>query len=88
MRDMDGSTGWVHKTMLEGKRSAMINSKDARTLRAEPSAKGRPLFKAEPTVIARLVECEKEWCRIQISGRKGWLEKKYLFGVYPNEVIE
>jgi SH3-like domain-containing protein len=88
IRDVEGTTGWVHKTMLEGKRNVVIKGKTAQVLRADPKAAARPLFKAEPSVIAPVVECEKDWCRIQVSGRKGWIEKKYLFGVYPGEVMD
>jgi SH3-like domain-containing protein len=88
IRDMDGTAGWVHKTMVLGTRNVLIKAKDDRIVRVEPSAKGRPLLKVEPQVIAKLAECEKEWCRIQVTGRKGWIEKKYLFGVYPDEIID
>lgn len=88
IRDVEGTAGWVHKTMLDGKRSVIIKSKDARTLRSTPAANARPVLKAEPMVTARLVECEKDWCRLQVSGRKGWLEKKYLWGIYADEIID
>ena len=88
IRDIDGTTGWVHKTMLDGKRNVMIKGKDARIIRTEPEAKAKPILKAEPLVTARLVECQIDWCRIQISGRKGWVEKQYLWGIYPTEIVE
>ncbi len=88
IRDIEGTTGWVHKTMLDGKRSIMIKGKQPVILRMEPEADARPLLKTEPMVTARLMECQPDWCRIQVSGRKGWMEKKYLWGVYPNDVFE
>lgn len=88
IRDMEGASGWTHKTMLSGKRNALVKAAEPRVIRSEPSVKGRPLLKVEPTVIVQLVECEKTWCRIQVTGRKGWLEKKYLFGVYPEEIFD
>jgi len=88
IRDIDGTTGWVHKTMLDGKRNVMIKGKDPRIIRSEPEAKAKPILKAEPLVTARLVECQIDWCRIQISGRKGWVEKQYLWGIYPKEIVE
>lgn len=88
IRDVEGTTGWVHKSMLEGRRNALIKGKEARIMRLEPEVKAKPILKAEPMVIARLVECQKDWCRIQISARKGWIEKKYLWGVYPNEIFD
>lgn len=88
IRDVEGATGWVHKTMLDGKRSVMIRAKEAQLVRIDPDPKSRPLLKVEPMVLARPVECQPDWCRIQVSGRKGWIEKKYLWGVYPKEVFE
>jgi SH3-like domain-containing protein len=88
IRDVEGTTGWVHKTMLDGRRTVMIKGKEARVMRLEPEAKAKPILKAEPMVIARVVECQKDWCRIQLSARKGWIEKKHLWGVYPDEIFE
>ena len=88
IRDIEGTTGWVHKTMLDGKRNVTIARKEALVVKIEPEQDAKPILKAEPMVTARLMECQPEWCRIQISGRKGWVEKKHLWGIYPNEVFE
>ncbi len=88
VRDIEGASGWVHKTMLDGSRNAIIRGKEARIVRAAPEAAARAMLKVEPTVIARLVECENSWCKLQISGRKGWIEKKYLWGVYAEEKLD
>lgn len=88
IRDAEGTTGWVHKTMLAGQRNVMIKGKEAHILRNDSSADAKPILKAEPSVIGKLVECEKDWCRIQLSGHKGWIEKAHLWGVYPDEKIE
>ena len=88
IRDVEGTAGWVHKTMLDGKRTIMIKGKTPQILRREPKDKGQPILKSEPMVIGKLIECEKTWCRIQISGRKGWIEKTHLCGVYPDEVMD
>ncbi len=88
IRDAEGSDGWVHKTMLEGKRNAIIKGKKPRIVRIDHEKDAKPLLKIEPTVITRLVECTKDWCRIQISGHKGWIEKSALWGVYPDEIME
>ena len=88
IRDVEGTTGWVHKSMVIGQRMAMIKSKEPAVLRREPKDKASPLLKAEPMVVGKLVECEKDWCRIQISGRKGWIEKTAIWGVYPDEEFD
>ncbi len=83
-----GRAAGVHRSMLDGRRNVMIQSKEPRIVRIDPAPKAKPMLKVEPEVIARLVECDTGWCRIQVSGRKGWIEKKYLWGVYPREIIE
>ena len=88
VRDIEGTTGWVHHTMLSGKRYVMIAGKEPQILRLDSDVSAKPLFKAEPTVIAPLGECAPEWCRIQISGRKAWIEKQHLWGVYSSEVFD
>lgn len=88
VRDMEGTTGWVHKSLIAGKRNALVRGKTARVVRIDAEEGAKPLLKVEPMVIVRLMECGKDWCRIQVSGRKGWIEKKYLWGVYPDEVFD
>jgi SH3-like domain-containing protein len=88
IRDIEGTSGWVHKSMLDGRRHALVKGKEARTVRLAPEAAAKPLLKVEPMVTARLVECTKDWCRLQISGRKGWMEKKHLWGVYAGELLD
>ena len=88
IRDVEGTTGWVHKGMLEGQRNVVIKGGEARVVKAEPEEDAPGVLKAAPMVLAKLVECEPEWCRIQLSGRKGWIEKKHLWGIYANEVFE
>lgn len=88
IRDVEGTTGWVHKTMLAGKRNIIIKGKSAKIVRIDHEKDAKPLLKVEPSVVARLVECNKEWCRILVSGRKGWIEKNSIWGVYPDEIME
>src|ERR1700735_4108109 len=72
IRDSEGTVGWVHKQMLQGKRTGLITG-GIGVLRRAPEEHGGPLLRADPGVIGRLLECEKDWCRIQIAGRKGWI---------------
>lgn len=84
IRDAEGTTGWVHKQMLQGKRTAVITGKIA-VLRRTPDSKASPALRAEPGVIGKLITCEKEWCRLQIASRKGWVPKTSIFGAYKKE---
>lgn len=88
IRDAEGTVGWLHATMLDGKRNAIVKGKKPQIIRIDHDTGSKGLLKVEPTVIVRIAECSKDWCKIQISGRKGWIEKTYLWGVYPDELIE
>lgn len=88
VRDMDGSEGWIHKSMLSGGRSALVQGTAPQIIRANPDKSARPIFKAQPKVQAQVIECEVYWCRVQIAGRKGWIEKQHLWGVYTSEVFD
>ena len=83
-RDVDGDTAWLHKSMLVGKRSAIIKD-DIRSLLRQPEAGASIVLRAEPGVLGEIVACEPSWCRLQINSRKGWLPKSQFFGAYPSE---
>jgi SH3-like domain-containing protein len=82
--DSEGTTGWVHKQMLQGKRTALVIGKVA-VLRRSPDIAANPVLRAQPGVIGKLLSCEEKWCRVQISGRKAWIAKTSIFGVYKKE---
>lgn len=84
IRDAEGTTGWVHKQMLQGKRTAVVVGKVA-VLRRSPDAAANPVLRAEPGVIGKILSCEEKWCRVQISGRKAWIQKTSIFGAYKKE---
>jgi len=89
VRDFRGAQGWIHQSMLSGKRTVMITG-DIRTLRNKDDAKSEPTARIEPGVIGRLVDCPKGngWCRVEIDGRKGWLRHVDFWGAYKNEVFD
>lgn len=89
VRDWEGTQGWVHQSMLSGKRTVMITG-DVRMLRKEDDAKSPTKARVEPGVIARLVDCPKGngWCRIEVAGLEGWLRHVDFWGAYKNEVFD
>lgn len=86
VRDKDGDEGWVHKSMLSGKRMAIVTG-SMRTLYKKPLADSRPVAKLEPGVIVRLKGCGGEWCEIAVSGYAGWIRRSDIWGVYPQEAF-
>lgn len=87
IRDWEGTEGWVHKSMLSGRRTALITGEN-RTIRQNPATLAPPVAHAEPGVIGALLECETDWCRIDVKGNKGWLPRMAFWGIYPGERLE
>ncbi len=87
IRDWEGTIGWVHQSMLQGARRAMVTG-EQRTLRKLPERSADPVARVEPGVIARLEACEGGWCEVSVEGLSGWLERHKFYGVYPREKVE
>ena len=87
VRDIDGEVGWMHKQLLTGKRSAIINV-DWASLRDRPDIAAIMLVRAQRGVLASVEECLPDWCLVTIEGQEGWVEKASIWGVYDGEVFD
>jgi SH3-like domain-containing protein len=89
IRDHQGDEGWVHERLLTASRTVIVAGSTTRVLHVDPDAASPAAARAEPGLIARLLECPRGgWCRIEAQGSKGWLERSALWGIYPDEVVE
>ncbi|EKV31904.1 hypothetical protein C882_2968 [Caenispirillum salinarum AK4] len=89
IRDPQGAEGWVHQSMLSGRRTVMTMDGTHR-LRAEPREEAETLAYLEGGVQASLIQCPRgtEFCRVEANGMDGWLRRSAFWGVYRNEYIE
>lgn len=87
IRDVDGDGGWVHKSMLSGRRAVVIKGR-LQTLLKKPDEADRPVVKLEPGVIADLQTCREAWCSLKIASYNGWLKKADIWGVYLDETFK
>ena len=87
VREWDGTEGWVQEHMVAGKRYAIIANGGIRALHAEAAAGSAVVARAEPGVIARLVECRGPWCRVDANDVAGWVLRADLWGVYADETL-
>ncbi len=89
IRDPQGTEGWVHQSLLSGRRTVTITDQ-MRVLRAEPSADAPAVALLEPGVLAKLMRCPRagQFCRVEAGGHEGWLARADFWGVYPEEWLE
>ena len=89
VRDFDGEEGWVHQSMLSGKRTALISGDKELPLFGKPDAQESDIIaRVEPKVIVQLEKCDAALCRVRGGGFKGWMKRDNLWGIYPHEIIE
>ena len=85
VRDFQGDEGWAHKSQLSGTRMAIFTEETVS--RRYPEASAPPMLKVQKLVIGQLLECEDNWCEMQIESYKSWIPKKVIWGVYPHEKL-
>lgn len=87
IRDWEGSQGWVHQSMLSGKRGVVALG-GVRALRKDGTEAAPVIAYAKPGVIGKLLKCKGDWCQVDMRGHKGWLTRRDVWGVYPDEKFE
>jgi len=87
IKDWQGTIGWVHQSMLDGGRYALITGSE-RELLQDPADTAAPTAKVMPGVVAQILRCDGTWCRINADGYKGWLRRDEFYGTYPDEKVE
>ncbi|MCJ7873054.1 SH3 domain-containing protein [Phaeobacter sp. J2-8] len=87
VRDREGAGGWVHYALLSGSRTVIVEN-DYLELHSRADAGAPVAARLERGVIARLGDCNLEWCRLTSGGYKGWAEKTALWGVSPDKIRE
>jgi len=88
IRAWDGTLGWVHAVMLQGKRSARVQGEAPRMLLAEPTPEAGPVALVQPGAIGALERCVSAYCRVDFGDHTGWLPRDAVYGVYNGETLE
>lgn len=84
IRDINGEGGWVHSSVLSGKRSVIILGKEIVALTKSPSS-DKVVAKIASNVRCSLNKCKAQYCQISCQGYTGWLAKSLLWGIYNAE---
>ncbi len=84
VQDMEGAEGWIHRSLLSGRRTAVIRA-GITELRKLPDATSPIVLRAEAGVIGKLLACTKSWCQLDLKDTNAWLPRAAIFGALPNE---
>jgi SH3-like domain-containing protein len=86
VRDPEGTTGWMNKSLLTGERTGFI-TEETRTLYTSPDLQSRVAWRIQPGAVVTITLCESVWCRVSNGGRSGYILRNQMWGTYPNEAI-
>lgn len=87
VQDWQGDKGWVLDRMITGKRAVIIDA-EVRVVHRQPDPASPAVARAEPGVIARLIDLQGPWCRIEAGGYRGWVRRSEVWGVLPDETLQ
>jgi SH3-like domain-containing protein len=91
VRDRDGYEGWLHKGLISGKRTAIVTGGDPEQtiwLMRHDNSDSKKIARVEINALVYLNECGATLCNVSAQGITGWIERKYLWGIYDQEIIE
>ncbi|WP_082012267.1 SH3 domain-containing protein [Belnapia sp. F-4-1] len=88
IRDPEGTEGWVQRPLLTSRRTFIVQGEE-RTLRRRPDEQAEAVAHLRPGVIGSLRRCEagSAWCEARIGDYSGWIRRRDIWGVMPDEVI-
>ncbi|GAA0593312.1 SH3 domain-containing protein [Caenispirillum bisanense] len=89
IRDPEGAEGWVHQSMLSGRRTVVTRAGPVPLRQSAADASGTVAL-LEAGVQGNLVQCPRnnDYCRVEVKGRQGWLKRDEIWGVYRTEFID
>jgi SH3-like domain-containing protein len=101
IRDVDGSEGWLHQNLLQGKRAGIVApwmpaGKEVALRQSRDENAGVRAW-LTPNVRVDIADCDGVWCEVtaashQDSGTartyRGFIEETDLWGVYQNEKFD
>ncbi len=87
IRDIKGEGGWVHANVVSGKRSVIVIAQNVISLLSYPNKYDHIVAKLSPQIRCDLDKCKQDWCKISCKSHKGWVARKFLWGIYPDEFM-
>ena len=85
--DFKKNIGWIHKSLISGNRTGIIQAID-KTPKLFNTLDGKIIGEIGEGNIVHLDKCKIDWCLVSIENFKGWMNKKYIWGVEDKEVFK
>ena len=79
IEDFEGYTGWVHASLLSGKKSLIIIG-DNVPLRERPVKDASSIAYLKRHVLVFPELCKKAWCKVEINSYNGWVDRELVWG--------
>lgn len=86
IEDQEGQGGWMHHSLLSGVRTALVLN-DMTVMRRQPTPEAAEVALLERGVVARILGCEGDWCRLRVDSWRGWVPRQAIWGVDPGEEL-
>jgi len=81
--DPYGAAVWVHRSMVDGRRSVQATGPSPAPLHHQPKDDARTVGFLNPRAIASLEGCNGDWCVVRVGDVKGWVRAEQVWGTSP-----
>ena len=86
VEDFQKNIGWIHKSLISGTRTGIVLSNDNKTIKLLNTLNGNVLGEIGRGNIVFLEKCKIDWCLVSSGNYKGWIDKKYIWGVKEKKI--
>ena len=88
VEDFNNNIGWIHKSLISGIRTGIVLSNDSKNIKLFNTLDGSVIGEIGMGNIVFLEKCKIDWCLVSSGNFKGWMDKKYIWGVKEKEIIK
>ena len=88
VEDFQKNFGWIHKSLISGTRTGIVLSNDNKKIKLVNTLNGNVIGEIGKGNIIFLEKCKIDWCLVSSRNSKGWIDKKYIWGVKEKEIIK
>ena len=79
VKDFNGNSGWIHVSLLSGKKTAINKIKDS-VIFTSDTIYSKPLVRVDRGRLLFIKKCKINWCKVNSGNYLGWIKKKSLWG--------